>query len=143
MTIPPSTTTEPWHAAFPSPSNPNPPSITAATLLSRLQLQCQQSSAQPTFLLIDLRRTDHEGGTIRTSLNLPAQTLYFSLPTLYMLCKSAGVAEVIFYCGACSGFSSPSTSRIWAMCVSVCIRFVSFCPPLSLFPSRGVPSDTG
>jgi len=98
MTTPQTTT--PWHAAFPPPSNPNPPSITASTLLPRLQSQ-QKQTTPPTFLLIDLRRTDHEGGTIRTSLNLPAQTLYYSLSTLYTLCKSAGVQEVIFYCGAC------------------------------------------
>lgn len=100
MTETPQSTT-PWHAAFPNPSNPNPPSITASTLLARLQAQRKQTTA-PTFLLVDLRRTDHEGGTIRTSLNLPAQTLYYSLPTLYTLCRNAGVEEVIFYCGACA-----------------------------------------
>lgn len=96
------TTPQPWHAAFPTPSNPNPPSITAPTLLTRLQSQQKQTTTTttpPTFLLVDLRRTDHEGGTIRTSLNLPAQTLYYSLPTLYSLCLNAGIEEVIFYCG--------------------------------------------
>jgi arsenical-resistance protein 2 len=51
------------------------------------------------FLLVDLRRTDFEGGTIKGSLNLPAQSLYPTLPTLFNLVRSAGVKDVIFYCG--------------------------------------------
>jgi arsenical-resistance protein 2 len=58
------------------------------------------------MLLIDLRRTDYEGGTIRGSLNLPAQSFYYNMPTLYRLCKGDGVnvmTRVVFYCGSSSG----------------------------------------
>lgn len=41
-----------------------------------------------------------QGGTIRGSLNLPAQSLWYSLDTLYDLCRASGVSLVIFYCGA-------------------------------------------
>ena len=40
-----------------------------------------------------------QGGTILTSLNLPAQSMYPSMPTLYALCVAAGVKSVVFYCG--------------------------------------------
>lgn len=43
-----------------------------------------------------------QGGTIRDSLNLPAQTLWYSLDALYELCDAAGVSAVVFYCGLSS-----------------------------------------
>jgi arsenical-resistance protein 2 len=43
-----------------------------------------------------------QGGTIRGSLNLPAQSLYESLPTLYALCSAAEIGLVIWYCGTYS-----------------------------------------
>jgi arsenical-resistance protein 2 len=51
------------------------------------------------FLLVDVRRTDWEGGTIATSINLPAQSFYQTRPIVYQLCKQAGIKRVIFYCG--------------------------------------------
>jgi arsenical-resistance protein 2 len=89
-------TEKPWHATYPSPRTTNPDSISREVLLGRLQ-----GGDQPgrDFVLIDLRRNDHEGGTIRGSLNLPAQSLYRSLPTVYTMCKPAGVKLVIWYCG--------------------------------------------
>ncbi|KAF2028415.1 hypothetical protein EK21DRAFT_101874 [Setomelanomma holmii] len=76
------TSTTPWHAAYPAPQ------------------------AEPiiiNFVLVDLRRNGHEGGTIRGSINLPAQTLYPTIPTLYALFKDAGVHKVIWYCGSSKG----------------------------------------
>lgn len=58
------------------------------------------------MLLIDLRRTDYEGGTIRGSLNIPAQSFYMNMATLYRLCRGDGVSvisRVLFYCGSSSG----------------------------------------
>lgn len=55
------------------------------------------------FLLVDVRRTDWEGGTIKTSLNLPAQSFYQSRKTLLDLCDRASINCVIFYCGSSSG----------------------------------------
>lgn len=82
----------PWHAAFPAAVS-LPVFIPASQVLQKL------TTKAPGFVLVDLRRNDHEGGTIEGSINLPAQTLYPSLPTLYTLFKNAGVREVIFYCG--------------------------------------------
>lgn len=87
----------PWHASFPAPRTSDPPALPRATLLQWLQ---QGTKAPGTdFLLVDLRRTDLEGGTIRGSLNLPAQSLYPTLSTLYSLVRAAGVKDVVFYCG--------------------------------------------
>ncbi|PQE22987.1 hypothetical protein CJF32_00004384 [Rutstroemia sp. NJR-2017a WRK4] len=44
-----------------------------------------------------------QGGTIKTSLNLPAQSFYQSRKTLLELCDRAGITKVIFYCGSSSG----------------------------------------
>lgn len=40
-----------------------------------------------------------QGGTIAGSINLPAQSLHSSIPTLFRLFKAAGVPKVIWYCG--------------------------------------------
>ncbi|KIX01134.1 uncharacterized protein Z518_10200 [Rhinocladiella mackenziei CBS 650.93] len=91
---------KPWHASFPTPRTTDPDSISREDLLSRFKAG-ERGGAD--FLLVDLRRNDHEGGTIRTSLNLPAQTLFPSLSTLHALCVSAKIPLVIFYCGSSRG----------------------------------------
>jgi hypothetical protein len=40
----------------------------------------------------------NQGGTIRGSINLPAQSLYPTIPTLYSLVKAANTRKVIWYC---------------------------------------------
>ncbi|ETS80711.1 hypothetical protein PFICI_08240 [Pestalotiopsis fici W106-1] len=55
------------------------------------------------YVIVDLRRNDFVGGHIRGSINLPAQTLQSSLPTLYNMCKAAGVQKVIWYCMSSRG----------------------------------------
>jgi hypothetical protein len=52
----------PWHAAFPAPE-------TTAPLLSRTAALPLVASGDPSLLLIDVRRTDYEGGATRGSLN--------------------------------------------------------------------------
>jgi len=51
--------------------------------------------------------TTSQGGTIKGSINLPAQSLYPTIPSLYALFSAAGVRQVIWYCG----MSSPSPSK--------------------------------
>lgn len=112
-------TTAPWHAIYPTPKS-DPASIPRMELL-----QWFHEGRKPgkDFMLIDLRRTDHEvssrrlpnqmrqffafkcqsicmqGGTIHGSINLPAQTLYPTIPTLYTLFSAAKIEKVIWYCG--------------------------------------------
>ena len=94
----------------------------------KTQLGGQAGGGVRDFVLVDLRRVDHEvrrnpppcvlpplalagrccchfavdiyqqGGTIRGSINLPAQSLYPTLPTLYSVLKAASVRKVIWYC---------------------------------------------
>lgn len=85
----------PWYAAFPEPVSPTvylPREEFYGLLTSKI--------SGKDYVLVDLRRNDHTGGTIRGSINLPAQTLYPSIPSLYTVFKAAGVNQVIFYCGA-------------------------------------------
>lgn len=79
-----------WYDAFPAPRN-TAPLLTRDVVLSKL--------SSPELLLIDVRRTDYEGGTIKGSLNLPAHSFYMNRGVLYDLCKRAGIQQVAFYCG--------------------------------------------
>jgi len=92
------TSEEPWHAAYPSPIS-KPDIITRAETLHLLET----ATPGKDFILVDVRRTDFEGGTIRHSINLPAQSLYPTLPAVYTLCSSVPVSKLIFYCGSSHG----------------------------------------
>ncbi|KAL1961048.1 hypothetical protein VTO42DRAFT_4936 [Malbranchea cinnamomea] len=94
----------PWHAAFPAPQA-TAATVSRAEVLQWLRERKARGPDGPAvdFVLVDLRRADHEGGTISTSINLPAQSLYPSLPVLYNVFKQAGVKKVVFYCGSSRG----------------------------------------
>ena len=79
-----------------APSSNSTPHSTAP-LVSRQEALEHLSS--PDWLLVDVRRNDYEGGTIKGSINLPAQSFAMTRATLYDLCKRAGVKKVTFYCG--------------------------------------------
>ncbi|EGX46912.1 hypothetical protein AOL_s00097g338 [Orbilia oligospora ATCC 24927] len=95
---PPTADGSPWHAAFPSPRTTKPGALTRKDVLELLQKEGSKD-----FVLVDLRRNDYEGGTIRGSINLPAQSLYPTIPTLYDLFKAGSVKQVIWYCGSSGG----------------------------------------
>lgn len=113
----------PWHAAYPAPR-------TEAGAVSRDEvlsmLKDPKSIPGKDFILVDLRRADHEvpavdflfvhlnyliillnflqGETIRGSINLPAQSLWPTIPTIYAMFKAAGLRKVIWYCGRSTCF---------------------------------------
>jgi arsenical-resistance protein 2 len=79
-----------WSDAFPAPRT-TAPIITCEDAVSAL--------SSPDLLVVDVRRTDYEGGTIKGSINLPAHSFYMNRAVLFDLCKRAGVKKVAFYCG--------------------------------------------
>jgi arsenical-resistance protein 2 len=79
-----------WTDAFPAPRT-TAPILPRADALSAL--------ASPDLLIVDVRRTDYEGGAIQGSINLPAHSFYMNRGVLLDLCKRAGVKKVAFYCG--------------------------------------------
>lgn len=79
-----------WTDAFPAP-------LTTAPVMPREDALSALSS--PDLLIVDVRRTDYEGGAIKGSINLPAHSLYMNRAVLFDLCKRAGVKRVAFYCG--------------------------------------------
>lgn len=89
----------PWHAAYPAPRNSQPEAIRREDVLEIMKLG--QNKAGKDYVLVDLRRNDHEGGTIHGSINLPAQNLYPTIPTLYAIFKAAGLSKIIWYCCTC------------------------------------------
>lgn len=96
----------PWYAAFPEAVSPT-------VYLPREEfygLLTSETSGKD-YVLVDLRRNDHTGGTIRGSINLPAQTLYPSIPSLYTVFKTAGVKQVIFYCGTYMRFEDDAAQK--------------------------------
>ncbi|KAF4546795.1 Rhodanese-like protein [Lasiodiplodia theobromae] len=90
----------PWYAAYPEPRSTDLKRITREELLRRMKNG--EKSGQK-FVLVDVRRTDFEGGTIEGAINLPAHSLYVTIPTHYAIFKAAGIKEVIFWCGSSSG----------------------------------------
>ncbi|KAK3984618.1 arsenical-resistance protein 2 [Cladorrhinum sp. PSN332] len=102
---PPAPQPQPWHAAYPAP-NSTGGEISRQEVLTLLRTV---PPAQRDFVLVDLRRNDFEGGTIRGSINLPAQSLFPTLAALYDLWRKAGVKKVIFYCGSSRGRGSRAT----------------------------------
>lgn len=83
-----------WAVNLPAPISP-----TVYTPKEEILQLLQTKTAGKDYLVVDLRRTDHEGGSIKGSLNLPAQSLHPTLPTLYTLAKAAEVKTVVWYCG--------------------------------------------
>jgi arsenical-resistance protein 2 len=86
-----------WWASFPAPRS-TPPTIAAAAVMQLFD-DMDLTPTPRTFLLVDVRRTDWEGGTIKTSLNLPAQSFYQTRKTLLDLLDRGDFKKVIFYCG--------------------------------------------
>ncbi|THW20082.1 hypothetical protein D6D02_01566 [Aureobasidium pullulans] len=89
----------PWYAGYPE-ARSSPATITRSDLLNMIE-----AGKKPgvDYILIDLRRTDHEGGTISGSINLPAQSLYPTIPTLYATFRAARIPKIIWYCGSSRG----------------------------------------
>ncbi|KAM7187493.1 oxidoreductase [Naviculisporaceae sp. PSN 640] len=103
----PASAPAPWYAAFPPPKTSPVATIPREEVLAMLKDENLVSGKN--YVLVDLRRTDFEGGTIRGSINLPAQSFYTTLPTVYSLFKASGVKQVIFYCGSSRGRGSRAT----------------------------------
>ena len=55
------------------------------------------------MLIVDVRRTDYEGGAIRGSINIPAQGFWWNRGMLYELAYKAGMEWVVFTCGSSNG----------------------------------------
>jgi arsenical-resistance protein 2 len=89
-----------WWASFPAPRS-TPPTISADSVMQLFD-DMDLNPSPRTFLLVDVRRIDWEGGTIKTSLNLPAQSFYQTRKTLFDLLERGGFKMVIFYCGELS-----------------------------------------
>jgi arsenical-resistance protein 2 len=55
------------------------------------------------ILIIDVRRTDYSGGSIRGSLNIPAQGFWWNRGALYELAYKADIEWMVFTCGSSNG----------------------------------------
>ncbi|EME38508.1 hypothetical protein DOTSEDRAFT_112487, partial [Dothistroma septosporum NZE10] len=87
---------QPWHAAFPEPT------ITA-DLFARSRALMIMSLKIGSMLIVDVRRTDYEGGSIRGSINIPAQGFYWNCGILYELAFKSDMEWVVFTCGSSDG----------------------------------------
>lgn len=92
---------EEWWKTFPEPRS-KCPSISADEVMKLFDdMDIRPGPAE--FLLVDVRRTDWEGGAIKGSLNLAAQSFYQTRKPLLDLCDRAGIKQVIFYCRSSNG----------------------------------------
>lgn len=87
----------PWDPKYPIAKNRTPSAISRDVVLEMLK---RGKKPGKDFVMVDLRQVDYTGGTIRGSINLPAQSLYPTLPALYTLFSKADVKSVIWYCGS-------------------------------------------
>ncbi|KAM3533343.1 hypothetical protein MY4038_003350 [Beauveria bassiana] len=100
---PPSGEAPPWWAGLPEPQA-NCEAIENSEVMTLLEKTfAGPKHAKRDFLLVDVRRTDWDGGTVATSINLPAQSFFQTRPVVYQLCKQAGIERIIFYCGSSVG----------------------------------------
>ena len=88
----------PWWTDFPEPTS-LATHVEPACVLRLLQEHDALAGKPRDFLLVDARRSDCTGGTVRGAVNLPAHSFYPTRQSLYGLCKQAGIKRVIFYCG--------------------------------------------
>jgi arsenical-resistance protein 2 len=88
----------PWWAAFPDPRS-QCASVEAAEVMQLLEKHENDKGGRRDFLLVDVRRSDWTGGTIASSINLPAHSCYPTRQIVHDLCMQAGVKRIIFYCG--------------------------------------------
>ncbi|PHH87454.1 hypothetical protein CDD83_8846 [Cordyceps sp. RAO-2017] len=103
--LPSSSSEPPWWASLPGPKaacRHLEPADVMQLLESR---SCLGDRWETSFLLVDVRRSDWRGGTLATSINLPAHSFYQTRSVVYRLCKQAGIKTIVFYCGSssCSG----------------------------------------
>jgi arsenical-resistance protein 2 len=115
---------QPWYASYPEASS-RPTPISCAELLGLLK----EGNEGVKLVLVDLRRTDFEvcqrricasnafsffsqGGTINGSINLPAQSLFPTIPSLYSIFHAAGVRRVVWYCGMFSSIAFPERLQL-------------------------------
>lgn len=96
---PPSGETPPWWAGLPEPQATCETMENAEVMKVLEKTLAGPKHESRDFLLVDVRRNDWEGGTVATSINLPAQSLFQTRPVVYQLCKQAGIDKIIFYCG--------------------------------------------
>ena len=88
----------PWWTDFPEPKSVAT-QVEPAYVLRLLQEHDALAGKPREFLLVDARRSDCTGGTVRGAMNLPAHSFYPTRNSLYDLCKQAGIKKVFFYCG--------------------------------------------
>jgi len=86
----------PWEVIVPQASCSKPKFIMRHEILNLLEAGQTPGTG---FLLVDVRREDHQGSSIAGSVNMPIQTLFQSLPTLIRICIGGKIDRVIFYCG--------------------------------------------
>ncbi|OAA81273.1 Rhodanese-like protein [Akanthomyces lecanii RCEF 1005] len=102
-TAQPSGDAPPWWADLPEP-RATCETIEIAEVMSLLEKTLAGPKYEKrNFLLVDVRRNDWDGGTVATSINLPAQSLFQTRAVVYQLCKQAGIEKLIFYCGSSVG----------------------------------------
>jgi len=70
---------KPWHAAFPEPK------LTAEIMPKARVATMLALRGVGSVLIIDVRKNDYEGGSIRDSLNIPAQGFWWNRGMLYVL----------------------------------------------------------
>ncbi|CCG83531.1 putative Arsenate reductase [Taphrina deformans PYCC 5710] len=90
-----------WHEAYPKPKS-EPPRVSHDIL--REMIEESAGDEDTGFVVVDVRRNDFEGLSVKDAVNIPAQSLPLALSTWS---KVFGDRTVIFYCGSSNGRDHP------------------------------------
>lgn len=99
-------TPAPWHAAYPAPSNPKPDAVTREEVLNMMK---SGEVAGRGFILVDLRRTDHEAGLRHLFLPPLSKPLDFFFDFFFFACEQSVVQARS--CGKSLTFASSRAVR--------------------------------
>jgi arsenical-resistance protein 2 len=92
-----------WWEKYPNPQS-EPEYVENTKVLEALK-----STNDPDFLIIDLRGDDFHGGRIKTSLNLPATSIFPSINGILNLAEKSGITTIYLHCNRCT----KGSSRAW------------------------------
>ncbi|ANB15271.1 hypothetical protein AWJ20_2897 [Sugiyamaella lignohabitans] len=89
-----STAAPQWWEKYPNPKS-------EPTYISKEKV-AEDVRSKENVLVIDVRRDDFKGGKIKTALNLPAQSFYNSVDSVYDLAEKSGKEAIYVHCNRSS-----------------------------------------
>lgn len=79
-------------------STPTPKTTTPPVYIDKEIVKSKINNNDNDYIIVDLRKNDFIGGSIKGALNIPAQSIHPTISTLYDLAKSSGKPNLYIHC---------------------------------------------